>query len=161
MTMYVDWTENYECWENEGRRVLEESCEHEQLQIEGYCNECEIDSDDCQPMMNYAYPLDEAPSDENILKVVKETCLTVMRKDSEYFLALCSGGMDFSQQIGLAYLLLEHWIPIERLLGISTQKALCVHGKNWTYLRENIIDQLATYSQQLDYTIKGWAATEK
>ena len=83
----IDWSNYYDSgWENEGRRVLESSCTHKtqdgcgdntNVEYSGYCEECEISEDDAQPMMNYAYPLETTPNDEDILKVVKNTCLTV------------------------------------------------------------------------------------
>lgn len=126
----VDWVEEFEEWNNEGRRVLLDSCKHD-VQETGYCEKCEISEDDAQPMMNYAYPVHGEPSDEEILKVVKETCLTVMEKDGDYFLALCGGGMDLSQNIGLAYLLLNHPIPPALALEISTQCGLNFSGTKY------------------------------
>jgi len=165
----VDWS-NYmdDGWENEGRRVLEGSCTHHDkdknntnVEYCDYCEKCEINEDDCQPMMNYAYPLETTPSDEDILKVVKNTCLTVMEKDGEYFLVLCGGGMDLSQQIALSYVLIENWIPEELISQVSKQKGLSVGGEDWKLLRSKIIEQLKTHADRHNERLKVWKETEE
>lgn len=165
----VDWLDYYNNgWENEGRRVLEASCNHEtqnkgdnNISYSGYCEECDISEDDAEPMMNYAYPLETSPSDEDILKVVKNTCLTIMEKDGEYFLALCGGGMDLSQQIGLAYILIENWIPEDLISEISKQKGLSVDGESWKLLRSKIIEQLKIYRDNKQRDLERWEETEE
>jgi len=167
----VDWS-NYleDGWENEGKAILENSCTHNtqegigdntNVQYSGYCEECEISEGDCEPMMNYAYPLETTPNEEDILKVVKNTCLTIMEKDGSYYLALCGGGMDLSQQIGLAYVLIEKWIPIELLQNISKQKGLSVGGEDWKLLRNSILEQLEMESGRNKQRLKDWKATEE
>ena len=143
-TKYVDWQNYYEKgWENVGRRIIEENCnnktegrEETNMRYGGYCEECEQAEDSCQPMMNYAYPLETTPDDDKILKVCQETCLTVMYNEDEdaYFLALCGGGMDLSQQIALAYNILERWIPLELALQVSTQDGLNLSGKDFRHV---------------------------
>ncbi len=158
----VDWS-NYmeDGWENEGCRVLRNSCNHKQLEEENWCEECDISEDSCEPMMNYAYPLETTPNEEDILKVVKNTCLTVMEKDGSYFLALCGGGMDLSQDIALGYVLIKNWIP-ENLIGeISKQKGLSVGGEDWKLLRSKVIEQLNLYSNRNIRRAKEWEATEE
>lgn len=158
----VNWSNYYESdWENVGRNAILSSCEHEQLQNENWCEKCDISEDECEPMMNYAYPLTTSPSDEDILKVVKNTCLTVMEKEGEYYLALCGGGMDLSQQIGLAYILIENWIPEDLIGEISTQKGLSVGGANWKLLRGKIIEQLGMYSRRAKERAKEWKDTKE
>lgn len=167
--MDVDWSNYYEeDWTNEGRRVLEGSCTHHtkdkdntDVEYSNYCEECEISEDDCQPMMNYAYELETTPDDEDILKVVKNTCLTVMEKDGTYYLALCGGGMDLSQSIGLAYVLIENWIPKSLIGEISKQKGLSVGGKNWKLLRSKVIEQLKRYAENSKARAKEWEATKE
>jgi len=111
--------------------------------------------------MNYAYPLETTPSDENILKVVKTTCLTVMEREGEYFLALCGGGIDLSQSIGLAYILIENWIPKELIGEISKQKGLSVSGEDWKLLRTKIITQLRKYAQDATERAIEWEQTSE
>ena len=167
----VDWSNYYDNdWENEGRRVLENSCTHNtqegcgdntNIQYSGWCDECGISEGDCEPMMNYAYPLKTTPSEEDILKVVKNTCLTVMEKDGEYYLALCGGGMDLSQQIALAYVMIENWMPIDLLTEVSKQKGLSVGGEDWKMLRTAIINQLKIDSDNMERRLKEWKETEE
>jgi hypothetical protein len=50
-----------------------------------------------------------------------------MKKDTEeYFLALTGGGMDFSQNIALAYIIAQGWIPIALAYEVFTQLELNV-----------------------------------
>ena len=59
--------------------------------------------------MNYIYPVyTKEYSEERILRVVKETNLTLVEEEAtgELFLTLCGGGMDLSQDIALAYYIL-------------------------------------------------------
>lgn len=158
----VDWSKYYdEDWDNVGRSILHSSCNHKQLENENWCEKCDISEDSCEPMMNYAYPLETTPDDDKILKVVKETCLTVMEKDGKYFLALCGGGMDLSQSIGLAYVFIENWIPEDLIGSISNQKGLSVGGDNWKLLRSKVIEQLKTYSSRSKERSKEWEETEE
>jgi len=175
----VDWSNYYDSgWENVGRDILRNSCSHydadesnkkeedndnktSNVDYQDYCEECEISEDSCEPMMNYAYPLETVPSDEDILKVVKETCLTIMEKDGSYYLALCGGGMNLSQSIGLAYVLIENWIPKDLIGEISKQKGLSVSGENWKLLRSKVIEQLKRYSNDAKGQAKEWEATEE
>ena len=151
-----DWNDelenNYSNWANLGKVELEKSCNCKnketgdltQVEYSGYCSECQISEGDCQPMMNYGYKLYCEPSEEKILKVVKNTCLTIMYKvdTGEYFLVLCGGGMDLSQQIGLAYLYTDERIPETLINEISKQKGLAVGGEEWKFLRNSIIEEL-------------------
>ena len=84
-------------------------------------------------MMNYVYPLETTPDNDKILKVCEETACTVMYndKDDRYYLALCGGGMDLSQDIALVYNILEKWIPLELALQVSTQDGLRKSGKTF------------------------------
>ncbi len=53
----------------------------------------------------------------------------VMKKDTEeYFLALTGGGMDLSQDIALAYIIAQGWIPTALAYEVSTQPELSVSG---------------------------------
>jgi hypothetical protein len=88
--------------------------------------------DSCKPMMNYGYPLSFLPDDQKILKVVKDTCLTVMENQDtgDSFLVLCGGGMDLSQSIANAYLLAGERIPDELAFEVCTQPCFSVGRKN-------------------------------
>jgi hypothetical protein len=167
----VDWSEDFEDWENNGRQILDDNCNHKtqdkdsskenretNLRYSGHCEECYVSEDACQPMMNYAYPLEITPTDEAVLKVVKNTCLTIMYKvdEGKYYLALCGGGMDLSQQIGLAYIFCEKWIPEELYRNISTQKDLSVSGEDWKTLRYEMIEQGKNYVDRFTEKVKSW-----
>ena len=89
-------------------------------------------------MMNYAYPLYSEPSEKQILKIVRNTNLTVMEKDGDFFLVLTGGGMDLSQDIGLAYIYAGERIPIALAQQISTQHGLSCSGKEYKLLMREI-----------------------
>lgn len=101
-------------------------------------------SDSHYPMMLYAYPLNFEPDDDKIIKVCTRTNCTVVEntESNEYFLALSGGGMNLSQDIGLAYLILEGRIPTALLFEISTQPELSIYGKDWLKLMRAIKRQL-------------------
>jgi hypothetical protein len=151
----VDWQEEFEEWENIGASTMREFYEAHPKEAEKDGHDVEngevtyLDEviDDWQPMMNYAYPLACDPTrngNEAIIKVCRETCLTVMYRDSDetYYLALCGGGMDLSQSIAYAYLILESWIPLALLRAVCKQPELSVHGKNWLKMARRINLQL-------------------
>jgi hypothetical protein len=137
----VDWQDYYnKGWENKGRDLIIENCKHKDksqddtnMRYSGACEKCGFCEDSCEPMMNYAYPLETTPDDEEIIEVCKRTNCTVMYKDDEdaYYLALCGGGMNLSQDIALAYNILEKWIPLDLALKVSTQDGLSQGGKDF------------------------------
>ena len=174
-SIYINWMEEFKNnpnkWENIGRQTAEENCTHKtqdkdsnkenretNLRYSGWCEECDIYKDSCEPMMNYAFSLICEPTKENILKVIKETCLTIMynTETDEYFLVLCGGGMDLSQSIGLAYLFTDGRIPKDLISVINTQKGLSVGGKNWEFLRDSIIKQLKNDLENEKNCLKKW-----
>jgi hypothetical protein len=169
----IDWQEefktNFEKWENKGRHLLEDNCKHKtqdkstnnketNVRYSGYCEECSISEDSCQPMMNYIYPLETTPSDEDILKVVKETNCTVMlnTETDEYFLTLCGGGMDLSQDVALSYILLEKWIPADLLTNVCKQKDFSISKKNYKILKREMIAQLQHHADNYLQLKKEW-----
>jgi hypothetical protein len=90
------------------------------------------------PVLLYAYPLDLEPAREKIIGVCRRTnCTVVMRKDTEeYFLALTGGGMELSQDIALAYIIAQGWIPTALAYEVSAQPGLSVSGKDWIEVAE-------------------------
>lgn len=151
----VDWREEYDRWKNHGRNVLFASCKHKDgVYQKGWCEKCNISEDSAEPMMNYAYPLYSEPSEEDILKVVRKTNLTVMEKDGEFFLALCGGGMDLSQDIGLAYIYCGERIPTALAHQISTQYGLNCSGSKYNLLMKNIKDIMKNEISNCEYKTK-------
>ncbi len=145
----IDWQNEREDWINHGSSLIREKeeerlnkCKHGNKE-NGYCNECDCYPDDREsdnePMMNYAYPLYGKPTDEQILKICEETNLTVMEKtysddregNGDCFLALTGGGMDLSQDVGLAYIYADERIPPGLAFEICTQYGLSVSGERW------------------------------
>ena len=159
-----EFTKNYDKWENCGRQVIEQKCKHKDgVQDNGYCEKCEVYEDTAEPMMNFGYPLEISPDDDKILEVVEKTNCTVMynSESEEYFLALTGGGMDLSQDIALAYHILEKWIPYDLAINVCTQKGLSVGGKNWERLRKAMIDSLKNCRDQADRKLKEWEKGDK
>jgi len=103
------------------------------------------------PMMLYAYPIytmeadyDYASFEEKVKEVCLKTNCTVVQKNSsgEYFLALTGGGMDLSQDIALAYLIIDGRIPASLALNVATQKNLSVTGADWVRVMNGVKDEL-------------------
>jgi len=165
----IDWSEewkNPEKWTNHGRDALVQGCKHHtkdkdstDMEYAGYCDECGTSEDSAEPMMNYIYPLECTDFDEEkILKVVTETNCTVMENEEtgEWFLTLCGGGMDLSQDIAYAYLIMEQWIPIEFLGQICDQPELSIGGRHYKELATAVIEQTETRGEQLKDKSKRW-----
>ena len=178
-TRHIDWynelRDNYENWTNHGRSLQEENCNHKtqdkedcedkenkecdccetNLRYSGYCEECGVCEDDCQPMMNYGYLLETVPSEEAILKVCEETNCTVMYNEEEdaYYLALCGGGMDLSQDIALAYNIIERWVPYDLALSVCTQPDFSQYGSKFRKVmracRESIKNRIGHGKMQI------------
>ncbi len=168
----IDWMEelkNPDIWVNHGRNVAEDSCKHKtqdkgksketNMRYAGYCEKCGFSEDSCYPMMNFAYPLECDNFDEDKIKeVIDRTCCTVMENSEtgKWFLALCGGGMDLSQDIALAYHLLETWIPYDLAITVCTQKDLSVGGKDWEILKKAMQESLKSYKGSVEYKLKEW-----
>jgi len=109
-------------------------------------------------MMNYIYPLVIEPKDEDILKVVQNTNCSVMYNNDEdkYYLVLCGGGMDLSQDIAVSYVWLEKWIPYELLVNVCSQKGLSIEKKHFKELKKAIIEQSENYKGRLQEIKEKW-----
>lgn len=140
-SIHVDWSaeDNPERWTFTGRELEERA----RGTYSGK-NPNGLESDDFIPMMNYAYPLETHPSDDEIRQVHKHTnCTVVYDNDSDkYYLALCAGGMDLSQDIARAYQIVENWIPMDLLFAVSTQPDLSMHGTQWLKMARQIRKQI-------------------
>ena len=170
----VDWSEEFEKWENIGqnymRAYFEEHPEEAEKDMgyeleDGQVKYLDELLDSYQPMMNYAYPLQCDPTlfddgKEKIIKVCRETNLTVMYKEADdcYYLALTGGGMDLSQDIARAYQILETWIPIALLGEVCKQPELSVHGEAWLEMAKQIRKQLSMESVRLREARKQWGS---
>lgn len=169
----IDWMEelkNCDKWVNHGRNIAEDKCKHKtqdtdnkrketNMRYSGWCEECNFSEDSCIPMMNFAYPLEcNDPDEDKIKEVVDRTCCTVMENSGtgEWFLALCGGGMDLSQDIALAYHLLETWISFELAINVCTQKDLSIRGKDWDVLRKAVIDSFKSYKGNAEGKLEEW-----
>ena len=154
----IDWQEEWKIpdkWDNVGRRLLEDNCKHKDqdngketnMRYAGYCEKCEVGEDTSTPMMNFGFPLETTPENEKVLEVVKRTNCTVMcnTETDEFFLVLCGGGMDLSQDIALSYHILERWIPYDLAVSVCTQKDLSLHGKDWEVLKKAMQESLQHY----------------
>ncbi len=151
--------ENPDKWVNHGREALRESCKHKQLEEENYCDKCDISEDSAIPMMNYLYPLELKDfEDSKLLKVVKETNCTILEntETGEWFLCLCGGGMDLSQDIALSYQILETWIPQDLLREVCKQPLLSLGSKNYKKLARGIMKQLKMEANRNKEKAKDW-----
>jgi hypothetical protein len=168
----VDWSEEYDQWENIGQSYMRELFEKNPKEAEQYGYEVEdgevryLDEalDAWQPMMNYAYPLVCNPTlwddgKEKIIRVCQETNLTVMYNldDETYYLALTGGGMDLSQDIAKAYQILENWVPLSMLGEISKQPELSIHGKAWLEMAQQIQKQIDMEIAKLQASLHEWS----
>jgi hypothetical protein len=172
--IYQDMTEVYnnpDKWINHGRYALEENCKHhEKGQIEnnisysGYCEKCEVSEDSAIPMMNYLYPLElDNFEKDKVLKIVNGTNCTILEntETKEYFLALCGGGMNLSQDIAYAYFIAERWIPTDLLNEVAIQPCLSLGKKKYKILAREIIRQLRHNELRLKQKRKEWKETYK
>ncbi len=166
-----DWSEYEENWRNHGRDILVASCKHHDkdkdntnANYSGACEKCDICEDSAIPMMNFIYPLElDGFRDEEILKVVKETNCTIMENEDteEWFLTLCGGGMDLSQDIAFAYQILETWIPQDLLRNVCKQPLLSLGSKNYKSLAKGIIKQLKMEADRNKEKHKEWKESLK
>jgi hypothetical protein len=181
MTHLIDWHDEFRDhplrWLNHGRQIAEESCRHKtqdddsngtnretNMRYSGYCEECGFNEDSCEPMMNYGYPVGYLPDEDKILKIVKETCLTVMENQDteEVFLVLCGGGMNLSQSIAHAYLLADQRIPGDLAFEVCTQPCLSVGNEDYLHVMrackrelKDIRRRATTRIKQINDAVKG------
>lgn len=125
MTRNVNqWT--HENWEFIGRQVEERTQEGE-LTVDAHF-----------PMMLYAYPLRDRPSDDTIREIHNRTNTTVVRnkENKSYYLALTGAGMDLSQDIALAYIIAENGVPYELALDTYATKPLSIPPEDFIKVME-------------------------
>jgi hypothetical protein len=169
-SIHVDWSDenSFERWEQVGQdamrnfyaenpdEVVKEGYEVEDNKIDDAIDEL---IQRHYPMMNYAYPLETEPSDEKVVEICQNTNLTVVKdnEDDTYYLALTGGGMDLSQDIALAYIIAETWLPLDLLRDVCTQPNLSVHGKNWLKVARQIRRQEMMEIKNFQQSRKQWA----
>jgi len=164
-SIWIDWGEEFknpDKWINHGRDVLVSSCNCEGgAKEKDWCEDCDISEDNCNPMMNFIYPLELKDFDEDkILKVVKNTNCSVMenQETGEWFLVLCGGGMDLSQDIALSYIFLEKWIPEDLITQVCKQRGFSISKDNFEILKKEIIEQSKHYNNKFNQLEKDWEA---
>jgi len=127
-------------------------------------------ADESYPMMLYAYPLNFEPDDDKIIEVCTKTNCTVVEdtETGDYFLALSGGGMDLSQDIALAYLIMEGRIPTALAINVCTQPCLSVRDKDWLKIMRAIKKQLQweadyykRHKRKINQEIKRFQETER
>lgn len=162
---------DWEKWEFVGRDAMyefysenPEEAEKDGHEVEGsevkYLDEV---ADYQYPVMLYAYPLDSEPEREKIVEICRRTnCTVVMKRDTEeYFLALTGGGMDLSQDIALAYIIAQKWIPTALAYNVCTQPELSISGKKWLDVAERCKKELEFAVSSYNQRIKMWAESIK
>ena len=128
-SLNVDWQD--EKWDFVGRDCYSDK------QIEN-------DPDLGQPMMNYAYPLENFSGETNIIKKInKRTGCTVVydREIEEYYLAWTGGGMDLSQDIALAYMIAQGFIEWDLVDEVYTHAPLSISETNYIKIMKELLRQ--------------------
>jgi hypothetical protein len=77
-------------------------------------------------------------------------------EENAYYLALCGGGMDLSQDIALAYFYAQRWIPYSLLMEVCKQPELSVGGSKWLMLAREVRRQLRHYELTAKELRKEW-----
>jgi len=137
-----NWTD--EKWEMTGREIMysilsdRNTRQYKELKRQ-YGDGYDIDTiisekaDEHCPVMLYAYPLYSRPTDEQIVKICEETACTVVEdtETGDFFIALCGGGMDLSQDVAHAYVLAGERVPPALAMNVSTQYTSTCMGRTW------------------------------
>jgi hypothetical protein len=169
-SIFIDWTEA-EGFENETQSILRQVLEDEEhprfkevtkrlevLQDGKLVDWWEESLDSYAPMMNYAHILETKPEEDKILDVALKTNCSIMFDNEKdvYYIALNGGGMDLSQDIGLAYVILENWIPEDLINQISRQEGLSISKEDFKTLKKEIVKQSQTYSERYKTLSERW-----
>lgn len=151
------YSEHVHEWNHQDWRFVGEEIERRRFEEEEH-EECfdVAHPDKYFPMMNYAYPLDNDPTDDEIQEIHERTGCTVVQKKSTgaYYLALTGGGMDLSQDIGLAYLVTDDWIPADMVNSIYARKALSLRGDDYQELLKGIQKTVEAEKNKLNRTLE-------
>ena len=164
-TRYIDWERafNGDEWECLGRQIMEEKrgCWSEE-------NPEGIEGDDYIPIYNFAYPLDLSTLDEGkIVRICEETNCTVVHNHEEdaLYLALCGCGMDFTQDIALAYMIAYSYdgqefgrIPRHMLFDVYNTGALSVSEEQFEHIKNKLIDGFQRLRQSCEQELENLKA---
>lgn len=178
-SIFIDWynefSNNFDKWENCTTRVLKEileDSEHEKfneiaekldLLEDGKLVEYWEESvGEYRPMMNYGHILVTTPDDDKILKCALKTGCCVMYNNytDECFIGLTGGGMDLSQNIALAYVILENWIPEDLIMSVCKQPGFSLCKDEFKWLKAEIIEQSESYKNRFETLKKDWEKIE-
>lgn len=148
-SIFVDWSSEYnnDTWDFVGRNVLETK-----RGVWSSDNQDGIEEDDGYPICNFAYPLySKNIEDEIILKACEMTNCTVVynTKEDAYYLALTGCGMDMSQDIALAYMIIDGCIDWDFLDSVYVSGPLSVSKSNYIQILEEL-------NRQVDISISNY-----
>ena len=142
----VDWQEAFQNgdWDFIGQRIT-------------YTEEELDDNPDLGiPMMNYAYPIYNFDGDEEkIKKVCQETNCTVVynQEEDEYYLALTGGGMDLSQDIAYAYMIISGYIEWDFLDEVKLTQCLSVSEETYREILRQAFKQYKNQKARADLNL--------
>lgn len=120
-----------------------------------------INEDMFFPMMNYGHIIDAPPEhicDEGLIKVGLRTNCTVMHdtEEDQMYVCLTGGGMDLSQCIAMAYILLSEPIPIDFLSAVCSQRDISQYGGNFDKLKEEMLRAIGYEQKNLQQLMDEW-----
>ena len=142
-SVFVDWHKEYNSdrWDFVGRSTL---LNHRGEWSEN--NQDGVDADDGYPIYNFAYPLFKSDvSEEEILAVCEKTNCTVVlnNQDDKYYLSLTGCGMDMSQDIALAYMIVDGCIDWDFLEDVYIEGPFSVSRENYHKILAELKRQLS------------------
>lgn len=126
------------------------------------CPCCEDDSGRIDVMWNTIWPLDYdgMVTEERQVKILRETsCALVQNNDTdEWFVCLCSAGMDFSPHIAYAFMIAQKWLPTWLLEELSMDWCRQELGnKKFKALRNIIGQQIIMQQGRYDGMRQKWS----
>lgn len=140
---YVDWNEEWlkDEWEFTGADLMyQKACNQEP---EDYTPE-EIQEQN-MPMYNYAYQLERTSIEDSVIRrVCEKTSCTVVynQKENSYYLALTGCGMDLSQDIALAYMIVDGCVNWDMLEDVYIHAPISVSKQRYFEILKQMKSQL-------------------
>lgn len=143
---FVNWTVAYnsEEWEFSGAEAM--FYDAEERQENGEDVNPDLAYDENIPILNFIYPLySKSLSQEKILEVCSRTACTVIfdKMSDSYYLALTGAGMDFSQDIALAYIIADGCIDWDFLEEVYVDGPLSLSREDYEIVLKELKRQLA------------------